>query len=78
MLSTSPLGLHFYLGDSAPDGLAEYLDFEIEGNMPTLYSAVAALICSGLLALVAHRFVVRDAIRRPAYPRAASALAASA
>jgi hypothetical protein len=48
------LSLHFYLGDSAPDKLAEYFDFDLEGNIPTFYSAVAVLICSGLLALIAR------------------------
>jgi hypothetical protein len=47
LLNTSLLGLHFYLRDSAPDRLADYFDFEIEGNIPTLNSAVAVLICSG-------------------------------
>jgi hypothetical protein len=36
LLNTSLLGLHFYLGDFAPDRLAEYFDFKIEGNIPTL------------------------------------------
>ena len=36
LLNTSLLGLHFYLGDFAPDRLAEYFDFEIEGNIQTL------------------------------------------
>jgi len=54
LLNSSLLGLHFYLGDSAPDKLAEYFDFDIEGNIPTLYSAVTVFICSGLLALIAR------------------------
>jgi hypothetical protein len=48
------LGLNFYRGDSRLEGLLEYFDFDIEGNVPTLYSAVAVLICSGLLALIAR------------------------
>jgi len=49
-LNASLLGLHFYPGDSAPDTLAASFDFEIEGNILTLNSAVAMLICSGLTA----------------------------
>jgi hypothetical protein len=48
------LGLHFLLGESAPDDLAEYFDFDIEGNIPTLDSAVTVLICAALLALIAR------------------------
>jgi hypothetical protein len=50
LLNTSLLRLHFCLGDSAPDRLADYFDFEIEANIPTLNSAVALVICSGLTA----------------------------
>ncbi len=54
VFNTFLLGLHFWLGESAPDQLAEYFDLDIEGNIPTLYSAVSVLACSGLLALIAR------------------------
>lgn len=46
------LGLHFYLGNSPLDGLVDYFDLDVEGNVPTLYSAVITLACSALLALI--------------------------
>lgn len=48
------LGLNYYREDSQLEGLLEYFDFDIEGNVPTLYSAFAVGICSGLLALIAR------------------------
>lgn len=48
------LGLNFYRDDSRLEGLLEFFDFDIEGNIPTLYSAVAVFICSALLALIAR------------------------
>ena len=46
------LSLHFYLDDSRFEGLLAFFDFDIEGNIPTLYSAVAVFVCAGLLALI--------------------------
>ena len=52
VLNAFLLGLHFYLDDSRFEGLLAFFDFDIEGNIPTLYSAVAVFLCSGLLALI--------------------------
>ncbi len=52
LLNGALLSLYFYFGESALDDFIEYFDFGIEGNIPTLYSAVALLICSALLALI--------------------------
>jgi len=46
------LFFYFYLGDDELFGLIDFFDFDIEGNIPTLYSAVAVLFCSALLALI--------------------------
>ena len=46
------LFFYFYLGDDELYGLIDYFDFDIEGNIPTLYSAVAVLCCSALLAVI--------------------------
>jgi hypothetical protein len=54
LLNGSLLGLHFYLGNSPLDGLVDYFDLDVEGNVPTLYSAVTTLACSALLALITH------------------------
>lgn len=48
------LFFYFYLGDDDLFGLVDYFDFDIEGNIPTLYSAVAVLFCSALLALITY------------------------
>ncbi len=48
------LFFYFYLDDDELFGLIDFFDFDIEGNIPTLYSAVAVLFCSALLALVTH------------------------
>jgi hypothetical protein len=46
------LFLYFYLGDGELYGLVDLFDLDIEGNVPTLYSAMAVLLCSALLALI--------------------------
>ncbi len=46
------LFFYFYLGDDELFGLIDLFDFDIEGNVPTLYSAVSVLFCSALLALI--------------------------
>ncbi|NNL54202.1 MAG: peptidase M48 Ste24p [Woeseia sp.] len=46
------LFFYFYLDDDELYGLIDFFDFDIEGNVPTLYSAVALLFCSSLLALI--------------------------
>ena len=48
------LFLSFYLGDDELFGLLDFFDLDIEGNVPSLYSAVAVLFCSALLALITH------------------------
>ena len=48
------LFLSFYLGDDELFGLLDFFDLDIEGNVPSLYSAVAVLFCSVLLALITH------------------------
>jgi hypothetical protein len=48
------LFFYFYLGDDELFGLIDFFDFDIEGNIPTLYSAVSLLFCSVLLALTTH------------------------
>ncbi len=48
------LFFYFYLGDDELFGLIDLFDFDIEGNVPTLYSAVSVLFCSALLALITH------------------------
>lgn len=54
VLNASLLTMSYYREDDQFEDLLEYYDFDIEGNIPTLYSAVAVLICSGLLALIAR------------------------
>ena len=39
------LFFNFYLGDDELFGLSDMFDFDHEGNVPTLYSAVAMLFC---------------------------------
>ncbi len=48
------LSLSFYLGDDHLFGLLDFFDLDIEGNIPSLYSAVAVLFCSALLAVITH------------------------
>ena len=48
------LFFYFYLRDEEVFGLVDIFDFDIEGNVPTLYSAVALLFCSVLLAIIAR------------------------
>jgi len=48
------LFLYFYWEDDYVFGLVDLFDFDIEGNFPTFYSAVAILLASGLLALATH------------------------
>ena len=52
LLNACLLTLNFYTEDSRFEGLLAFFDLDIEGNIPTLYSAVAVLICAGLLALI--------------------------
>jgi len=46
------LFFYFYLPDDEVFGLVDLFDFDIEGNIPTLYSAVAILVCAALLAVI--------------------------
>ena len=46
------LFLYYYLGGHELFGLLDLFDLDIEGNIPTLYSAVAVLFCAALLGLV--------------------------
>jgi hypothetical protein len=46
------LFLYFYWDDDYVYGLVDLFDFDIEGNFPTFYSAVAMLLATGLLALI--------------------------
>jgi hypothetical protein len=46
------LFLYFYWEDDYVFGLVDLFDFDIEGNFPTFYSAVAMLLATGLLALI--------------------------
>jgi hypothetical protein len=48
------LFLYFYWEDDYVFGLVDLFDFDIEGNFPTFYSAVAMLLATGLLALITH------------------------
>ena len=48
------LFLYFYWDDAYVFGLVDLFDFDIEGNFPTFYSAVALLLATGLLALTTH------------------------
>jgi hypothetical protein len=48
------LFLYFYWEDDDVFGLVDLFDFDIEGNFPTFYSAVAMLLATGLLALITH------------------------
>jgi len=46
------LFFYYYLEDDEVFGLVDLFDFDIEGNFPTFYSAVAILLAAGLLALI--------------------------
>jgi len=48
------LFFYFYLKDEEVFGLVDIFDFDIEGNVPTLYSTVALLFCAALLAIIAR------------------------
>ena len=48
------LFFYFYLKDEEVFGLVDIFDFDIEGNVPTLYSTVALLVCSVLLSIIAR------------------------
>jgi len=48
------LFLYFYWEDDYVFGFVDLFDFDIEGNFPTFYSAVAMLLATGLLALITH------------------------
>jgi len=50
--SRSTQHFNFYLDEGELFGLVDLFDFAIEGNIPTLYSAVAILFCSALLMLI--------------------------
>lgn len=54
------LFLYFYLQDEEVFGLVYIFDFDIEGNVPTLYSAVALLFCAALLAIIARSNQKKD------------------
>ncbi len=55
------LFFYFYLKDEEVFGLVDIFDFDIEGNVPTLYSTVALLFCSALLAIIARSKWKEDA-----------------
>ena len=55
------LFFYFYLKDEEVFGLVDIFDFDIEGNVPTLYSTVALLFCSALLAIIARSNWKKDA-----------------
>lgn len=48
------ISFSFDLGHHELFGLLDFFDLDIEGNVPSLYSAVAVLFCSALLALITH------------------------
>ena len=48
------LFFYFYLRDEELLGLVDIFDFDIEGNVPTLYSAGALLFCAALLWIIAR------------------------
>ncbi len=54
LINSVLLFFYFYLDDDELFGLIDLFDFAIEGNIPTLYAAVAILFCSALLALITH------------------------
>ena len=54
LINSVLLFFYFYLDDDDLFGLVDLFDLAIEGNIPTLYSAVAMLFCSALLALITH------------------------
>ena len=58
------LALYFLLDDPEVFGLLDYFDFDIEGNIPTLYSAFAVLVCAGLLGVITHANWRRDGGKR--------------
>jgi hypothetical protein len=54
VISSVLLFFYYYLDDDELFGLIDLFDFAIEGNIPTLYSAVAILFSSALLALITY------------------------
>jgi hypothetical protein len=52
VLNASLLTLNFFSEDSRFEGVLAFFDLDVEGNIPTLYSAVAVFVCAGLLALI--------------------------
>jgi hypothetical protein len=48
------LFVYFYYDGHSLFGLGDYFDFGIEHNIPTMYSALAILLASALLALIAR------------------------
>ena len=46
------LFFYFFLDDDELFGFIDFFDFDIEGNIPTLYSAVSVLFCSALLSMI--------------------------
>ena len=53
LIHSTVLFFYFFLKDEAVFGLVALFDFDIEGNVPTLYSALALLLCAALLAIIA-------------------------
>ena len=54
VVNSGVLFLYFYLEDDEVFGLVELFDFDIEGNIPTFFSASVLLFCSALLGLAAR------------------------
>ncbi len=54
LIHSMVLFFYFYLPDDEVFGLVDIFDFDIEGNVPTLYSSVAILFCAALLAIIAR------------------------
>jgi hypothetical protein len=55
LLNSVLLALYFAFPDSNIYVLSDYFDFGVEANIPTFYSAVALLVCAGVLAVIARR-----------------------
>jgi sulfur relay (sulfurtransferase) DsrF/TusC family protein len=61
LIHSTVLFFYYYLKDEEVFGLVDIFDFDIEGNVPTLYSTVALLFCSALLAIIARSKWKNDA-----------------
>ena len=75
VINSVVLFFYFYIPDDEVYGLVDLFDFDIEGNIPTLYSAVAMLFSAALLWCIAH-LPGRDRDRQRAYWMGLSAVMA--